>query len=94
MPKKAGKYSTDSLTIQMVEIFKTILETGSWSQSKAAIATGMAQPNISLMIKDPLARIHSWSRILEAVTCLGYDINITIARSSRNEGVIDVKLKT
>jgi len=77
------------LKAQLAATIKKILEDKNLTQTKAADAVGLPQPKLSRLLNGHFENI-SEAKMLDCITRLGRDIQITIGPESSSHGRIDV----
>ena len=71
-----------------MEIYRLIKERG-WTQSKAAAVLGIKQPHVSALMRNR-AGVFSVERLMEFLTALGQDVEITLRPTRRPHGKMSV----
>jgi predicted XRE-type DNA-binding protein len=71
-----------------LEIYKIIKERG-WTQAKAATVLGIRQPHVSALMRNR-AGVFSVERLMEFLTELGRDVEITVRPTGRQHGRMSV----
>lgn len=72
----------------LLQIQQTIKQRG-LSQVQAAAVLGIKQPHVSNLMRGYSGRF-SVERMIEFLTCLGHDIDITVGPSHRGVGAVSV----
>jgi predicted XRE-type DNA-binding protein len=73
-----------------LQIYRIIQKSG-MTQSQAAAALGIKQPHVSLLMRNR-AGSFSVGRLLEFLTDLGQDVEVTVRPTRRDHGEISVRL--
>lgn len=73
-----------------LQIYRIIRQRG-MTQSQAAAALGIKQPHVSLLMRNR-AGSFSVGRLLEFLTCLGQDVEVTVRPTRRGHGEMSVRL--
>jgi predicted XRE-type DNA-binding protein len=71
-----------------LEIYK-IIKQRSWTQAKAATVLGIKQPHVSALMRNR-AGMFSVERLMEFLTELGHDVEITIRPTGKQQGKMSV----
>ena len=71
-----------------LEIYKIINERG-WTQAKAGAVLGIKQPHVSALMRNR-AGVFSVERLMEFLTELGQDVEITVRRTRKQHGKMSV----
>ena len=71
-----------------LEIYRLIKERG-WTQAKAATALGIKQPHVSALMRNRPG-VFSIERLMEFLTDLGHDVEITLRPTRRQRGKMSV----
>lgn len=67
---------------ELVSEIKLVIESKGWSQAAAAKVMGMAQPDVSRLMRGQFAN-YSLDRLLRALHAAGCDVNITVRRPGK-----------
>jgi predicted XRE-type DNA-binding protein len=73
-----------------LQIYRIIRQRG-MTQSQAAAALGIKQPHVSLLMRNR-AGSFSIGRLLEFLTCLGQDVEVTVRPTRRDHGEMSVRV--
>jgi len=74
-----------------LQIYRIIRQRG-MTQSQAATALGIKQPHVSLLMRNR-AGSFSVGRLLEFLTCLGQDVEVTVRPTRREHGEMSVRVR-
>jgi len=69
-----------------------IIRQRAMTQNQAAAALGIKQPHVSLLMRNR-AGSFSVGRLLEFLTCLGQDVEVTVRPARREHGEMSVTLR-
>jgi predicted XRE-type DNA-binding protein len=87
LPNSAQELMKAHLTLQ---IYRILLERG-MTQSETAKVLGIAQPHVSLLVRNR-AGSFSVGRLMEFLTDLGQDVEITLRPTRKERGEMSVTL--
>ena len=73
------------------QIFRTIQQRG-LTQTEAAKILGVRQPHVSLLMRNRPGSF-SVGRLMEFLTDLGHDVNVTVRPTRRDHGEMSVTLR-
>jgi len=88
LPNPEQEMMKTRLTLQ---IYRIIRERG-FTQAQAAKVLGIKQPNVSLLMRNRSGSF-SAGRLMEFLTALGQDVEITVRPSRKEHGEMSIKAR-
>ena len=88
LPNPEQELMKAELTLQIYRIIKE----RDLTQAEAAKALGVKQPHVSLLMRNR-AGSFSVGRLMEFLTALGHDIEVSVTRSRKEHGEMSVTLR-
>jgi predicted XRE-type DNA-binding protein len=73
-----------------LQIYRLIKERG-LTQTEAGKILGIQQPHVSALMRNRSGS-YSVERLLEFLTCLGQDVEITVRRTNKQQGELSVSV--
>jgi predicted XRE-type DNA-binding protein len=88
LPNPEQELMKAELTLQIYRIIKE----RNLTQTEAAKALGLKQPHVSLLMRNR-AGSFSIGRLMEFLTALGHDVEVSVTRSRKEHGEMSVTLR-